>query len=187
MRTAFARPGRVRRGLLALAAFTALVSLLRPWSVFVTSPTVVETTQTVFEQDTTIYGGTRIGVEPGSLIVFPGFSSVSLGTAGLMRALGPLLALAFAWALRWRRWAFARAVLLAAAAAPGLAGGWGYGGPTIWLVAVVLAGLGSGLVSLPGATTADCYVRRPAAPAGRGSSPCRASRSGPPRSADPTR
>jgi hypothetical protein len=143
----------VRRGLLALAALTALLSLFRPWSVFSTGPTVIETTTTIFEQDTTIYGGTRIGIEPGSLLVFPGVSSVGLGTAGAMRVLGPLLALGLAVALRRRRWALARAVLVAGAAAPGLAGGWGYGGPTIWLVAVVLAALGTGLVALPAAPT----------------------------------
>jgi MYXO-CTERM domain-containing protein len=151
--TWFHRPGRVRRGLLALAALTALLSLFRPWSAFSTGPTVIETTQTIFEQDTTIYGGTRIGIEPGSLLIFPGVSSVSFGTAGAMRVLAPLLALGLAWALRRRRWALARAVLLAAAAAPGLAGGWGPGGPTIWLVAVVLAALGTGLVALPAAPT----------------------------------
>jgi hypothetical protein len=144
---------RVRRGLLLLAAFTALVSLFRPWSVFSTGPTVIETTQTVFEQDTTIYGGTRIGIEPGSLLIFPGVTSVSLGTAGAMRVLGPLLALALAWTLRRRRRALVGAVLLAAAAAPGLAGGWGSGGSTTWLIAVVLAAAGSGLLPSPGART----------------------------------
>jgi hypothetical protein len=145
---------------MALAAIAAVVSLSRPWSGYVAPGTTIQTTRLAPVPDL-VYGGTTLEVVPGIPIYFPGDVKVTPGTEGSIRVIGPIVALAFVWALRRGRWAVARILLLAAAGAPGLAGGWSYGGPTVWLVAVVIAAVGSGLLRVPRSLVAPAQPSEP--------------------------
>ena len=95
-------------------------------------------------------GYQTVEMRPGLPNFVPGSLYLSEGFDTSIRSLSPLLALTLVWALRQGRWMLARGALVVALIAPGLSGDWSNGGSTVWLIAVALAALGSGLLPVPG-------------------------------------
>jgi len=140
-----ARP--VRWGLLALAALVAVVSLALPWSRYVSPGQYIPTTELVTVTDFEGYDTVEIrpglpNFVPGSLYLFNGFETSAV-------VLTPMIAAAVVWGLRRGRMAVVRAALVVGLIVPGLAGDWTAGGTTAWLIAVLLAALGSGVLPRP--------------------------------------
>jgi hypothetical protein len=65
-----------------------------------------------------------------------------------------MVAAALVWGLRRGRMVVVRAALVVALIVPGLSGDWTAGGTTAWLIAVLLAAVGSGVLARPRGSSA---------------------------------